>query len=120
MERARFRRLVHRALESLPRELAAALDNVAIVIEREPSRADLDASGLQPGDDLYGLYIGVPLPERVSGSASLPDRIVIYQGPLERGFHPRDIPREVAKTVRHELAHYFGIDDERLTSLGMD
>ena len=50
----------------------------------------------------------------------LPDRIVIYQGPLERAFHPRDIPHEVAKTVRHELAHYFGIDDERLTALGMD
>jgi len=120
MERARFRRLVQRALRSLPAELSAALDNVVVVIEREPSRADRRAAGLEDGDDLYGLYLGVPLPERVAGSTSLPDRIVIYQGPLERGFPPRDIPAEIAKTVRHELAHYFGIDDERLTTLGMD
>lgn len=120
MERARFRRLVQRALDSLPRELAEALDNVAVVIAREPSRADLQAAGLEDGEDLFGLYLGIPLPERVGGGGVLPDRIVIYQGPLERAFHPADIPREVAKTVRHELAHYFGIDDERLAALGMD
>lgn len=120
MERARFRRLVQHALDSLPRELAGALDNVAVVIAREPSRADLQAAGIEDGEDLFGLYLGVPLPERVGGGGVLPDRIVIYQGPLERAFHPADIPREVAKTVRHELAHYFGIDDERLAALGMD
>lgn len=120
MDRARFRRLVQRAIDSLPRQLAEALDNIAVVIEREPSRADLRAAGLDPSEDLFGLYLGIPLPERVAGGSVLPDRIVIYQGPLERAFHPRDIPHEVAKTVRHELAHYFGIDDERLAALGMD
>ncbi|RLT28364.1 MAG: metallopeptidase family protein [Chloroflexi bacterium] len=119
MDRARFRRLVQRALDGLPPEVSASLDNIAIVVEREPSRADLQTAGIEPGDDLFGLYVGVPLPERSGALQALPDRIVIYQGPLERGFHPRDIPREVQKTVRHELAHYFGIDDDRLTALGM-
>ena len=119
MERARFRRLVQRALNGLPSEVAAALNNIAVVIEREPSRTDLKTAGVEPGDDLFGLYVGIPLPERAGGLSALPDRIVIYQGPLERGFHPRDIPREIQKTVRHELAHYFGIDDDRLTTLGM-
>lgn len=120
MDRARFRRLVRHALDGLPHEVAAALDNIAVVIEREPSKADLEIAGVEPGDDLFGLYVGTPLPERAGGLSALPDRIVIYQGPLERGFHPRDIPGEIQKTVRHELAHYFGIDDDRLATIGMD
>jgi predicted Zn-dependent protease with MMP-like domain len=120
MERARFRRLVQRAIDSLPPAFAEAVDNLAIVIQREPTAADRRAAGIGPGDDLFGLYLGTPLPERAGALASLPDRIVIYQGPLERAFHPRDIPAEVVRTVRHELAHYFGIDDGRLTALGMD
>lgn len=120
MERARFRRLVQRALTSLPPEVHRALDNVALVIEREPGAAELRASGLGPRDTLYGLYVGTPLTERSGGSALLPDRIVIFQGPLERTVHPRDIPAEVARTVRHELAHYFGIAESRMPELGLD
>src|SRR4051812_23948291 len=82
MERARFRRLVQRALDGLPPEVAAALDNIAVVIAREPSRADLQTAGIEPGDDLFGLYVGTPLPERGGSLQALPDRIVIYQGPL--------------------------------------
>jgi predicted Zn-dependent protease with MMP-like domain len=119
MDRARFRRLVRRALASLPPEVHDALDNVAIVVEREPSRADRRSSGIEADDDLFGLYVGTPLIERTAGAFPLPDRIVIYQGPLERAFHPRDIPAEVAKTVRHELAHHFGTDDDRLEQLGL-
>ncbi len=119
MDRTRFRRLVHRAVASLPSEMRRALDNVAIVIEREPSAADRRAGGVGSGDDLFGLYVGTPLPERSGTSYPLPDRIVIFQGPLERHFHPHDIPKEVAKTVLHELAHYFGIDDDRLETLGL-
>jgi len=119
MERVRFRRLVQRALRSLPPDVRRALNNVAVVIEREPSPDDLRTAGLQPGETLFGLYVGTPLIERTDYGLTLPDRIVIYQGPLERHFHPRDIPREVAKTVLHELAHHFGIEDERLDALGM-
>ena len=72
-----------------------------------------------PGETLFGLYVGTPLIERSDYGLTLPDRIVIYQGPLERHFHPRDIPHEVAKTVLHELGHHFGIEDDRLESLGM-
>src|SRR5437762_2202615 len=114
MDRARFRRLVQRAIDSLPPEVTSALDNVAIVIEREPTADDRRQADIHGADELFGLYQGVPRTERYAGSMSLPDRIVIYQGPLERHFPPREIPREVATTVRHELAHHFGIDDERL------
>ena len=106
MDRARFRRLVQRAIDSLQRELGEALDNLAVVIEREPSRADLRPAGLAADEELFGLYLGVPLPERVAGGSVLPDRIVIYQGPLERAFHPRAIPHEVEpQIVRRILLH---------------
>ena len=119
MHRDRFRRLVQRALRALPPELRERMDNVAIVVRREPAATDLADAGLPPHGDLFGLYVGVPLPERASYQLALPDRILIFQGPLERHFAPRDIPREVAKTVRHELAHHFGIDDPQLDELGL-
>ena len=115
MERDRFRRLVLRAVHSLPPELAAHLNNVDIVIEREPSAADREDGE----SELFGLYVGTPLTEREQYGMTLPDRIVIYQAPLERHFHPRDMPREIRTTVIHELAHHFGIDDERLETLGL-
>ncbi len=119
MERARFRRLVQRALRSLPPEVQLALNNVVVVVEREPSAEDLRTAGMHPGETLFGLYAGTPLTERSDYGLTLPDRIVIYQGPLERCFHPRDIPEEVARTVLHELAHHFGIEDSRLDALGL-
>jgi predicted Zn-dependent protease with MMP-like domain len=115
VQRDRFRRLVLRAVQSLPAELAGYLDNIDIVIEREP-RAEELADGEH---DLFGLYVGIPLTDREQYGMTLPDRIVIYQGPLERHFAPREIPREVRTTVIHELAHHFGIDDERLEALGL-
>ena len=111
---------MQRALTLLPPDVYNALNNVAIVVQREPSRSDLRSAGLEPDEDLFGLYVGTPLPERTAGAFPLPDRIVIYQGPLERAFPPREIPAEVAKTVRHELAHHFGMDDARLEELGLD
>lgn len=118
VDRDRFRRLVLRALRAIPPEFEPYLRNVDVVIEREPSEHDLRAGGLAPGDELFGLYVGVPLTERGGGAPVLPDRIVIFQGALERNFHPRDIAREVRRTVVHEVAHHFGIDDRRLDELG--
>ena len=105
-----FDEVVRRALDSLPPELAHGLDNVAVVVADEhPS---------DPG--LLGLYEGVPLPERTSAqSGSLPDKITIYRRPLEASFpDPVQLEEEIRITVLHELAHYFGIDEDRLAELG--
>jgi predicted Zn-dependent protease with MMP-like domain len=108
----RFERHVQAALDSLPRELAAALENVAIVVRDE-----------DPADpDLFGLYVGTPLPERTAdASGRLPDQITIFRLPLEESFDdPEELQREIRITVLHELAHYFGIDEDRLEELGYD
>ena len=99
------------ALDSLPQSLAGALENVAVVVEDE-----------NPDDpDLFGLYQGVPLPERGTRYTGLPDRIVIYRLPLEESFpDPEELEEEIRVTVLHELAHYFGIDEDRLEELGYD
>ena len=120
MERPRFRRLVRRALDSLPPEIDAYLDNVAIVIEREPNAEELADAGVARGAALFGLYVGTPLTARSEYHMTLPDRIVIFQGPLERAFHPRQIPDEVQRTVLHELAHHFGFDEAEMGRLGLD
>jgi len=106
-----FERHVRRALESLPAELRRAMSNVEIVIESE-----------NPEDpDLFGLYMGIPLTERDSGYAGvLPDKIEIYRLPLEEEFggDSEVLVEEIRITVLHELAHHFGIDDDRLDELG--
>jgi predicted Zn-dependent protease with MMP-like domain len=122
VERDRFRRLVQRALRSLPPEFAGYMNNVDVVIEREPAPDDLEQGGHGghgEGADLFGLYVGTPMTEREHYGMTLPDRIVIFQGPLERHFTPAEIPREVRNTVIHEIAHHFGMDDERLEALGL-
>src|ERR671913_4063 len=102
-----FYKLVERALEGLPPELSRLLDNVAIVVAGEP------------GETLYGLYEGVPLTERGAGYFGfLPDKITIFRGPLERDFATRALEEQVRITVVHEIAHYFGFDEERLEELG--
>ena len=101
---------VRAALDELPAHIAGALENVAVVVEDE-----------NPEDpDLFGLYHGVPLPERGSQYAGhLPDRISIYRLPLQEEFpDPADLEDEIRITVLHELAHYFGIDEDRLEELG--
>jgi predicted Zn-dependent protease with MMP-like domain len=102
---------VRAALDELPPHLAQAIKNVAVVVEDE-----------HPEDpDLFGLYHGVPLPERGDMGGSLPDRISIYRIPLEESFaDPEDLREEIRITVLHELAHYFGLDEDRITELGYD
>jgi predicted Zn-dependent protease with MMP-like domain len=113
-----FYQLVERALDGLPPELSKLLDNVAIVVEDWPSRSTQSDSG-GPGDTLYGLYEGVPLTERGdSYYGVLPDRITIFRGPLERDFWADELEEQVRITVVHEIAHYFGFDEERLEELG--
>jgi predicted Zn-dependent protease with MMP-like domain len=105
-----FDDLVSEALDSLPDDISGLLSNVAVVIEDEPP----------PGLPLLGLYSGVPLTRRTSWYSGVPpDKITIYQGPLERHFgHDPDLLRgQVRRVVVHEIAHHFGISDERLTEL---
>jgi predicted Zn-dependent protease with MMP-like domain len=98
------------ALASLPTELRAQMSNVEIIVEEEPPF----------GRPLLGLYEGIPLTQRTSGYAgALPDKITIYRGPLERlyGYDPERLRREVRRVVLHEIAHHFGISDERLIEI---
>ena len=116
-----FEALVREALDEIPAELAAYLENVAVVIEEEPSRALLRDVGLNPRrDTLYGLYEGTPLDKRPHDFAgALPDRVTIFRGPLLRDFwRAEDVRREVRTTVVHEIAHFFGLDDRRIRRLG--
>ena len=113
-----FYDLVDRALEGLPPELSRLLDNMAIVVEDWPDYSTpLVSEG--PEETLYGLYEGVPLTERGAGYYGfLPDKITIFRGPLKRDFATQDLEEQVRITVVHEIAHYFGFDEERLDELG--
>ncbi|TAK76516.1 MAG: metallopeptidase family protein [Dehalococcoidia bacterium] len=117
MDRDRFRRLVRQAMLGLPPEFSSLLDNVEVIVRREPSEADREAGEVGPDSDLFGLYTGIPRTERASYGMTLPDRILIFQGPHERAFAPSEMAAEVRRTVRHEVAHHFGIDDARLDAL---
>jgi predicted Zn-dependent protease with MMP-like domain len=109
-----FEEAVGDALDAVPAELMDLLDNVVFLLEEEPPAED---------PDLLGVYDGTPLTERGGAWAagSLPDRITIFRGPLERMCVSREeLLEEIAVTVVHEIAHHFGIDDERLHELGWD
>jgi predicted Zn-dependent protease with MMP-like domain len=116
-----FERLVERALDGLPSPFARLLENVAIVIEDEPSREQLRESGMRPGEALYGLYEGTPAVEYAADWVALPNKISLFRLPLEEDFpEPDELADEVRRTVIHELAHHAGIDDRRLEAYGLD
>jgi predicted Zn-dependent protease with MMP-like domain len=116
LKRARFARLVAKALDDLPAQFSERMRNIEIVVEDEPS----DAQRPEDGGELLGLYEGVPLTGRGSMEPYLPDRITIFRGPIERmTSSPRGQAEIVKDTVVHEIAHHFGISDERLRELGL-
>jgi predicted Zn-dependent protease with MMP-like domain len=111
--------LVVRALAAIPAPYRDALQEVAILIEDEPSLEQLRENGLAPDDSLYGLYEGVPRTEYAADLAAIPNRITLFRRPLEDDFPDADeLEDEVHVTVLHELAHHLGIDDDRLDELG--
>jgi predicted Zn-dependent protease with MMP-like domain len=115
LRQARFARLVARALDGLPAEFRDQMRNIEIVVEDEPAPEQL-----HDGGDLLGLYEGVPLTDRGAMEPYLPDRISIFRGPIERmSASPRRQADIVRDTVVHEVAHHFGISDERLRELGL-
>src|SRR5688500_2027591 len=109
MTRERFTALVEEALRGNPRRFRNAMKNVAIVVEDEPSQELLDELEMEPEDSLFGLYQGTPLTERAATYGNtLPDRISIYQLPIEEACEDEeDIRQCVAETVIHEFGHYF-------------
>jgi predicted Zn-dependent protease with MMP-like domain len=120
METQQFEALVARAIESLPEEFLGRLENIDIVVADEPTPHQLRRRELGKNQVLLGLYEGVPLTERDQGYTNvMPDKITIFQKAMESLYRTdARIVAEIQRTVRHELAHHFGIDDNRLHEIG--
>jgi predicted Zn-dependent protease with MMP-like domain len=115
MDHSEFEAVVFEVVQQLPDWVHDALDNIDLLVEDEAE------PGIEPdGECLLGLYVGIPLPERDANHAGeLPDVIYVYRLPhLEMGLSAEDLRDEIATTIVHEIAHYFGIDDEKLHELG--
>ena len=119
MNRARFERLVAEAVMLIPKRFRDQMKNLALVVEDEPSLQLLQEMEIDPPDSLYGLYQGTPLPERswAFGNA-LPDRITIFQRPIEEDCEDEDEVRAViGETLIHEVGHYFGMSEEEIEEI---
>jgi len=117
----KFEQLVAEALDDLPPFFQDKLDNVEVLVQSWPTPHDLRSVGLERGYTLLGLYHGVPLTERTQGyNLVTPDTVTLFQGPIElvAGDDHERIREQVRHTVVHEIAHHFGIDDDRLHQLG--
>ena len=122
MDRKSFEKLIQEALDRIPAEFQAAMKNVAVVVRDRPG-PEAESDGEDDKDEvLYGMYQGIPLPDRTADdSGTTPDVIFLYQKPLESDFSKReDLVREIEITVVHEIAHYFGFDEEALERYGYD
>jgi predicted Zn-dependent protease with MMP-like domain len=119
MTREQFSKLVNQALEGIPRRFRDAMNNVAVIVEEEPPPELLAEMGMDEGDTLFGLYHGTPLTQRdFSYGNTLPDRISIYQFPIEDACQDEDEIRQcVAETVIHEFGHYFGLSEEEIEEI---
>jgi predicted Zn-dependent protease with MMP-like domain len=120
MNETEFRRAVEHAIDELPRELRQQIANVAIVIEDYADADTLAQAELDDPLDLFGFYHGIPLTARTHDYGLVPpDKISLYRKAILAACANDDEVREmITRTVRHEIAHYFGIDDERLDELG--
>lgn len=123
---SQFEELIGEALDDLPPFFQEQMDNVVVLLETWPARQTLRRMGLSPGETLLGLYTGIPLTERTHAYNLVPpDTITLYQGPIEYAARDRDeddllarVREEIRHTIIHEIAHHFGIDDDRLVELG--
>ena len=122
LRRVEFERLVVRAVDSLPPKFLTRLENVDVVVEDEPTEEDLELAGIEPGGTLLGLYHGVPQSQRGPWYGNLlPDRIVIYQRPIEAVARDRrEIRKEIRITIMHEIGHYFGLAEDDLAEAGYE
>jgi predicted Zn-dependent protease with MMP-like domain len=119
MERKRFEKLVHQAVSELPEEFREKLRNVAVIVEDNPTEEMLEEFDIPDDETLFGLYEGTPLTERGFDAPLHPDRIWIFQEPIEEECETEeDIKEEIKLTIIHEVAHFFGLDDDYLEDLG--
>lgn len=119
MTRPEFESLVRDALAAIPRDFRERFQNLEVVVEDQPAPELIAEMGLEPGETLFGLYHGTPLTERGwSHGNVLPDRIVIYQRPLEETFDDEDeLFEEVCLTLIHEAGHFFGLDEDAIEAI---
>ena len=119
MERRAFDGLVADALAGIPRRFREAMSNLVISVEHEPSRDLLRQMEIEPPDTLLGLYQGTPLTERRwDHGNTLPDRILLFQGPLERASEDEDdLVVAIGETLIHEIGHYFGLSEEEIEEI---
>jgi predicted Zn-dependent protease with MMP-like domain len=119
MTRRAFEKLVEEALLTIPKRFRREIRNVAVIVEDEPTPDVLAEVGIEPPDTLFGLYQGTPLTERSWSQQSLtPDRIVIYQRPIEEDCEDEDdIVVAIGETVIHEFGHYFGLSEEEIEAI---
>ncbi len=111
-----FEQLVEKALAGIPQEFLDLLDNIAIAVEEEPDRADMDEGELDEDSELLGIFRGIPtIHQSWESFGELPGEIVLFRGPILRSCDTREqVIEEVRDTVVHELGHYFGLDDHEM------
>ena len=119
MTRAEFQQLVRDAVRLVPPRFRREISNLALIVEDEPSPELLAEMGIEPPDSLYGLYQGIPLTERSWGHGNaLPDRITIYQRPIEEDCEDEEEIRDViGETLIHEVGHYFGLSEAQIEEI---
>jgi predicted Zn-dependent protease with MMP-like domain len=119
MTREKFERLVVEAVTLIPKRFRREMKNLALVVEDEPSVELLEEMEIVAPDSLYGLYQGTPLPERTWGFGNaLPDRITLYQRPIEEDCDDEDDIRAViGETLIHEVGHYFGLSEDEIQDI---
>jgi predicted Zn-dependent protease with MMP-like domain len=120
--RVEFEKLVEQAIDSLPPRFLRHMENVEVVVEDEPTDDELRSAGVEPGEVLFGLYQGVPQTRRDTWYGNvLPDRIIIYQRPIQAGAKDRqEIRKEIRLTLMHEIGHYFGLGEDEISSAGYE
>ena len=119
-QRRQFKRLVREALETIPEPFRSQIRNLDITVARRPTALELKEAGVRPGSTLFGLYHGIPLTRRGAHYGNvLPDKITLYMDPLMAACKDdAQLKQQVRRTVVHEIAHHFGIDDDRLHEIG--
>jgi predicted Zn-dependent protease with MMP-like domain len=119
MDRRQFERLVNEAIAEMPEDFRRRMENVVVMVEDEPTEELLERMEIDTDDTLFGLYEGVPLTERGADTPLHPDCIWIFQGPIEDVCGTEEeIREEIQLTIMHEIAHFFGIDDDTLEDMG--
>ena len=121
MDLEEFQKIVTESVESLPDEFKSEIDNVDIAIELWPTDDDLRSIFAHPGVTLFGLYRGIPKTKRGNYSGVLPDKIVIFAGPILRFSNSaEDAKKQIKKTVLHEIGHYFGMSEKAIRQAQKD